>query len=477
MKPNRPALLSALVYACLINSAQAAAPDTEAVEFYNVKLNHFFVTANAAEARGIDAGAAGPGWVRTGRSFQAWSRKSAAPPTAKPVCRFYSPAANSHFYTADAGECSYLQSLHASQRAAGNASGWGYEGTAFHIQSPTAGACPAGSTVLNRVYNNGFTSGEGSNHRFVDDSTLAALMVDGGWVAEGAVMCAQSKATGDNANLPPTTTHFEAIAATWQGLARWKAENEDTGAESRVFEPLSLTITADGVVSGDGYGCTFTGLVLRGDGFRSHFSGTISAAGCTDPSFAGDYKFMHLEHFGPDTLIARMKLEAGPVEARIDAVLFTDAATLPPPPGGFAAVEGSWIGTVAWNAGQESEGDHDDDDDDDDEGDDGDEQDHEVAVNQPLSLQISADGAITGSGFGCTFTGTLMQADERHEGKFIGTLEAAGCTDPLFNGTYVKVRVHIEDDSSLEIEIERETRDGTTEVEVEIEGHLHRVAA
>ncbi|MEO5676330.1 MAG: hypothetical protein ABIQ84_02170 [Usitatibacter sp.] len=474
MKPNRPALLSALVYACLVNSAQAAAPDTEAVEFYNVKLNHFFVTANAAEARGIDAGAAGPGWVRTGRSFRAWTRKSAAPPTAKPVCRFYSSGANSHFYTADASECSSLQSLHASQRAAGNASGWGYEGKAFYIQSPTAGACPAGSTALNRVYNNGFTSGEGSNHRFVDDSTLAALMVDGGWVAEGVAMCAQSKATGDNSNLPPTTTHFEAIAATWQGLGRWKAENEDTDTESRVFEPLALTITAGGVVSGEGYGCTFTGLVLRGDGFRSHFSGTISAAGCTDPRFAGDYKFMHLEHFGPDTLIARMKLEAGPVEARIDAVLFTDAATLPPPPGGFAGVEGSWIGTVAWNAEPSSDGDHDDDDDDDEEGD---EQDHEVSVNQPLSLQISADGAVTGSGFGCTFTGTLMQADERHDGKFIGTLEAAGCTDPLFNGTYLKVRVHIEDDASLEIEIERETKDGTIEVEVEIEGHLHRVTA
>lgn len=483
MKIARRALIPALLSALASNAY--AGPDTEAVEFYNTRLNHFFVTANAAEARGIDAGTAGPGWVRTGRSFPAWTRKSAAPATAQPVCRFYSTGANSHFYTASAGECSALQSLQASERAAGNARGWGYEGIAFYIQAPTAGACPSGSTALNRVYNNGFTNGEGSNHRFVDDSSLAALMVDRGWTSEGVVMCAPAKAsTGGNANLPPTTTSFESIAATWQGPARWKSENDDTDVEATVIEPLTLTIAPDGTVTGSGRGCTFTGMVLEGDGFRSHFRGTVSAAGCTDPAFNGDYKSLHLESFGGNTLLARLKRESGPVEARIDAILLTDATLTPPQPpvppvDGFAAIEGSWIGTVAWNAEQEGDDDDDDDDsgddddNDDDDNDGGDDEDgHEVSVNQPLNLQILAGGSITGTGFGCTFTGTLSPSGNSDDDdlEFSGTVEASGCTEPLFNGTFAEVEVKLKDDGSLKIELKRE-QGGE---EVEIEGRLQR---
>ena len=153
-------------------AARAAAPDTEAVEFYNTTTGHYFLTANASEALGIDDGAAGPGWERTGRSFQVWSMKSAAPADAQPVCRFYSSGANSHFYTASAGECQQLKMLEATERnATGTVKGWGYEGTAFYVQTPTdSGQCPAGTTQIMRIYNNGFATGAGSNHRFVDDA-------------------------------------------------------------------------------------------------------------------------------------------------------------------------------------------------------------------------------------------------------------------------------------------------------------------
>lgn len=279
-------------------------------------------------------------------------------------------------------------------------------------------------------------------------------------------MCAQAKVgTGSNANLPPTTTSFEGIAATWQGLARWKVEKDD--AETKVFDPLSLTIGLDGAVSGSGFGCTFTGTILEGDGFRSHFEGTIAASGCTDPSFNGTFDSLDLERFEGNLLLARMEREDVTIEVRIDALLQTDATLPPPPPvgGGFGLVEGSWIGTVAWNA--EQEGDDDDDDDDDGDGDDDDEKDDHV--NQQLALQISAEGVVTGSGFGCTFTGTLV-ADGDDEGEFKGTLEASGCTEPAFNGTYVKVEVELQGDGSLEIEIKRESSTS----EVEIEGRLMR---
>ena len=454
MKATRRALVPALFFAFLANSAHAAAPDTEAVEFYNTKLNHFFVTANAAEARGIDAGAAGPGWVRTGRSFQAWTTRSAAPATASPVCRFYSTGANSHFYTASASECAALRALEATERSQGSTRGWGYEGTAFYIQAPaSAGACPAGTTALGRAYNNGFTNGEGSNHRFIDDGSLAELMADQGWTVEGVVMCAVSKRHGGNANLPPTTDNFEALAGSWTGSARWKSENR--GMETRTNEPLSLAIAADGAVSGTGFGCTFTGSVLQGDGFRSHFKGELSATGCTVESFNGDYNFLHLQVFGGDQLVVHAKRGHGAVEARIDATLLADTTEPPPPAGGFAAIEGPWLGTVAWNAVQTTLATN-------------------VAVttsvNQEIALQISATGAITGTGFGCTFTGTLAEADA--EGDFLGTAEATGCTDPLFNGAYASVKVNPEDGGSIEVELERESEDATTRVEVEIEGLL-----
>src|SRR5512144_1094821 len=49
--------------------AYAAPANTQAVEFYNTDLQHYFITADATESVGIDSGSAGPGWVRTGRSF------------------------------------------------------------------------------------------------------------------------------------------------------------------------------------------------------------------------------------------------------------------------------------------------------------------------------------------------------------------------------------------------------------------------
>ena len=77
MKRAQLALHGAL--SILSTTAFASAPDTEAVEFYNSVNRHFFITAVASEASVIDKGGAGPGWVRTGRTFQAWLGKSTAP--------------------------------------------------------------------------------------------------------------------------------------------------------------------------------------------------------------------------------------------------------------------------------------------------------------------------------------------------------------------------------------------------------------
>jgi hypothetical protein len=436
--------------------AHAAAPDTEAVEFYNQGTGHYFVTASATEALGIDAGAAGPGWVRTGRSFQAWLSKSTAPADAQPVCRFYSPGANSHFYTASAGECLQLQGLAAAQRSAtGTVKGWGYEGTAFYIQVPSGGTCPAGTTPITRVYNNGFASGEGANHRFVDDAALQDLMVDRQWIAEGTAFCAAKKATGGEANLAATASSFDAIAGSWSGSARWKTESAT--AETSATHDLTLTFAADGTLTGSGNGCSFSGQVTIGDGFRSFFRGTASATGCADSAFNGDYPKLRLERFGANTLMARLQRGDDTNEVSIEARLTNGSAPTPPAPG-FDSVAGDWSGTVAWVATQHlSTGNIVE----------------RVSANKPLSLSISATGTVTGSGFGCTVTGTLSaaQAGDEHVG-FGGDITLAGCEQPLFDGEITQVHVARAGTSRVVVSLEHEMHDAQGSTSVEIAGLL-----
>ncbi|HET9470938.1 MAG TPA: hypothetical protein VFO24_07510, partial [Usitatibacter sp.] len=331
--------------------AHAAGPDSQAVEYFNTGTGHYFVTAGAGEALGIDAGAAGPGWVRTGRSFQAWLSSATAPMDAQPVCRFYSTMANSHFYTANAAECQALKDAADKELAAtGTVKGWSYEGTAFYIETPQDGQCPAGTTAIDRVYNNGYANGQGSNHRFVDDAALAQLMVDRSWVSEGTAFCAQAKATGTEADLAPTATSFDSLAGTWTGSARWQTESGST--ETSAVHDLSLTIAADGTLTGTGNGCAFTGAAAAGDGFRSFFRGTATATGCTDAAFNGDYPKVRLERFGANVLMARLQRgDDSANEVSIDARL-TDASAPPPAAGTFGSVAGDWSGTVAWVATQ-----------------------------------------------------------------------------------------------------------------------------
>jgi hypothetical protein len=158
-----------------------------AVEFYNVDLDHFFVTADGTEQIGVDGGSAGPGWFRTGYAFNTLAPNNAV---GLPVCRFYgsvSPGPNSHFYTLDAGECQYLKDLQAVQPP--TQPRWNFENIAFWSRPPTNSAsCPTGTTPVYRYYNNGFPTRD-SNHRLVPSLDPDAFMIDQGWRFEGVAMC------------------------------------------------------------------------------------------------------------------------------------------------------------------------------------------------------------------------------------------------------------------------------------------------
>lgn len=421
----------------------AHASQTDAVEFYHPSSGHFFVTASASEALGIDRGLAGPGWVRTGRAFQVWSDASSGAAGTRAVCRFYSSLANSHFYTASAEECERLKALAASELArTGQVRGWAYEGIAFQAQVPESGRCAAGTLPLSRVYNDGFANGQGSNHRFVDDAALRQLMVDRAWIDEGVVLCAPAKASGTGADLPPTTTTFDPVAGTWRGIAKWEVET--AAAETEARAPLELVIGADGSVSGTGNGCTFAGRLARGDGFRSLYTGSIAASGCAVAEFNGDYPRLFVERFDGGIVLAKIKREQGGVEVSIAARLANGAIVDAPPAAGLEAVAGEWVGTVGWEV----------------EGPGG----AQAEANRVLTLAIGAQGTVTGSGFGCTFAGTLGPSSS--EGRFRGNVTGSGCEVAAFNGA-LDLRVR-RGERGLKVEISRES-DGT---EVEIEGTL-----
>lgn len=159
-------------------AALAAEPTATAVEYYNTALRHYFVSASPGEMQAVESGGAGPGWVRTGGQFGVF-RDPADAPNLSPVCRFYAPGPNSHFYTAEPADCEYVKTL----------GGWIYEGIAFYVERPVNGACGAGTTPVYRTYNNGFPRND-SNHRFTVDATVYWRAASLGHMPEGVAMCA-----------------------------------------------------------------------------------------------------------------------------------------------------------------------------------------------------------------------------------------------------------------------------------------------
>jgi hypothetical protein len=161
------------------------------VEYYSPTLDHYVVSAWADEIAALDADPRGA-FERTGEQFKAWLHAGDAPVAAVPVCRFYASGPNSHFYTADPGECQYLKSLEQKQRAEAVAKGqtfrgWQFEAIAFYALPPQGGNCAAGSRAVSRSYNDRAAEND-SNHRFMVSPAMRAAM-QMGWADEGVAFC------------------------------------------------------------------------------------------------------------------------------------------------------------------------------------------------------------------------------------------------------------------------------------------------
>jgi len=149
-----------------------------AIEYYNASLDHYFMTAEPAEAAMLDAGIIVPGWQRTGYAFKVYAVDN---PAGLPACRFFGKPGvgpNTHFFTILANECALVMSNPL----------WLFEGLAFRAELPGgAGACPADRVPVIRMYNNG--KGGQANHRYLTShSEIAAMLVEG-WIVEGPVFC------------------------------------------------------------------------------------------------------------------------------------------------------------------------------------------------------------------------------------------------------------------------------------------------
>jgi photosystem II stability/assembly factor-like uncharacterized protein len=148
-----------------------------AVEFYHRDFDHYFVTADRAEAEMLSA-AGLPPWVPTGET---WPVVDSGTPPAVPVCRFFSAAfapKSSHFYTPFADECAKVRTYPE----------WQFESYAFDLEIPPGfgsgtGTCRPGTLPLYRLYNNGM--GGAPNHRYTTSSATFAAMIGAGWVFEG----------------------------------------------------------------------------------------------------------------------------------------------------------------------------------------------------------------------------------------------------------------------------------------------------
>jgi serine protease len=146
------------------------------IEFYRADLDHYFISADPEEIAFIEVNQRHI-WQRTGAVFFAYRDAFLAPPGVMPVCRFKAGGLiESHFFTASAAECQFIQ-----QRWAGT---WNLESPAiFFTEVPDAsGACRAGTIPIYRFFNNR----QDANHRHTPDLSVKRAMVNRNWIPEGS---------------------------------------------------------------------------------------------------------------------------------------------------------------------------------------------------------------------------------------------------------------------------------------------------
>jgi hypothetical protein len=153
------------VFTLNASAAIPASEQTVAVEFYHAQLDHYFITADPIEIKDLDTGVH-KGWTRTGYRFAIMKAGSSFAGTS-PVCRFYSPSLDTHFYSAKKAECDAVKEQFGKT--------WTFESDevfrAFEVD-PETGVCAPDTTSTFRLYNNR----PDANHRYTDQVSVFHFM-------------------------------------------------------------------------------------------------------------------------------------------------------------------------------------------------------------------------------------------------------------------------------------------------------------
>ncbi len=176
---SRGATSSATKSITVVGSAMPTS--VSVVEFYNVSLDHYFITYVTDEIAKLDNGTF-KGWARTGLSFNAFATTQSG---TSAVCRIYIPPGkgDGHFFGRDTNECDGTMAKNPT---------FILESSAFlHLYPPTLGTCATGQVPVYRVFSNRADA----NHRYATSRAVRDQMVAKGWLAEGdgadiVVMCA-----------------------------------------------------------------------------------------------------------------------------------------------------------------------------------------------------------------------------------------------------------------------------------------------
>ena len=324
----------------------AAQSTGTAIEYYHAGFNHYFITAEPAEAANLDGGAFGGVWSRTGQTFTVWTQ---AGPQTSEACRFFSAAfapKSSHFYTPKATECSLLR--------AGQV--WQYEGIAFHLRVPDVfGNCPAGTAILHRAYNNSMSGAP--NHRYTTSRAVLDQMQSQGWAPEG-----------DGANL---------------AFACIPAASAVTGAHGLYFGTTNQNQTVWGIVLPEGTfyvlysmpGSNYVAGVVQGSAtFSNGAFGSSNARDFNITPYGNVYAASVSGTYVAGTSIQGTIAE-GTSTLQFAAAYSPDSRT----PSSLALAAGSYTGTVASSAGW-----------------------------QTASFTLTPTGGFAGNASGCTFSGNAV---------------------------------------------------------------------
>jgi hypothetical protein len=238
-------------------SAHAASspPDMTVVEYFHRPTAHYFMTGSAAEQRALDSDALQADFVRSGRTFSAWSPQVSARPTdAVPVTRFFQPKLASHVYTSHAGDVGTLRSLPVKS----DGTGFSDEGIAFFVMQPIDQRCATGTKAIYRSYNNR----PDGNHRYSNEIEVHASMTKLGFVDERTAFCAPTittdltaeakagtpRATSENSKISGVVSGFASISNFMLGAQKVDASNArfEHGASGALANGIAIRV--EGVV-------------------------------------------------------------------------------------------------------------------------------------------------------------------------------------------------------------------------------------